>query len=298
MGGVGAPGAFGAAQHQHVDHAAPADLGGGLRIAGGRPHAGMRVLPRAWPDVHVTMREVLALPAERSLVMAQRLLDEVDRLPVALDVVDRIGVAGGHLGAARLHEADLEAPAGDDIRRGILFGHPNRILPHRDQGAEAENADLARLAGQDAHEQWVGPEQRVDPGVVLDRQHVEPEVVAQEKLVDDLLEEIGGDLRVAVPVRQTGPHGVRGVENLLRHERVRDFALPPSIHRLSLRSGVSDSGTSRRRRRRRRPARSLDDAPPARSARSVSRGSARYRPVHTTASRCRRWRPTARASAP
>src|SRR6266545_553443 len=158
--------------------------------------------------------------------------------------------------------------------------------------------DPVRVAGQDAHEQGVGAEQRVDPGVVLDRQHVEPEVVAQEKLVDDLLEEIGGDLRIAVPVRQAGPHGVRGVEHLLRHERVRDFALPPSIHRFSLRSSVSDSGTSRRRRRRRRPARSLDDAPPARSARSVSQGSARYRSVHTTASRCRRWYPTARASAP
>ena len=91
--------------------AAPADLGSGLGIAGGRPHPRVRLLPRPRPDVHVAMREVLAFPAERSVVVAERLLDQIDGFPVALDVVHGVRVVRRHLGAARLHEADLEPPA-------------------------------------------------------------------------------------------------------------------------------------------------------------------------------------------
>src|SRR5438445_13866924 len=65
---------------------------------------------------------------------------------------------------------------------------------------------------------------------MLDCQHVEPEVVAQQELVDDLLQEVGGDLRVAIAIGQAGADGVRRVEDFLRHERVRDFALSPSVH--------------------------------------------------------------------
>src|SRR5262249_15882894 len=57
------------------------------------------------------------------------------------------------------------------------------------------------------------------------------EVVAQQELVDDLLEQVRGDFRIAVAIGQAGADGVRRVEDLLRHERVRHFALPPSVHR-------------------------------------------------------------------
>ena len=76
-------------------------------------------------------------------------------------------------------------------------------------------------------------EQRVDAGMMLDGQHVQAEVVAQQELVDHLLEQVGGDLRVAVAVGQAGAHGIRRVEHILRHEGIRHLALPPSVHRVS-----------------------------------------------------------------
>src|SRR5262249_11455312 len=76
----------------------------------------------------------------------------------------------------------------------------------------------------------IGAEQRIDPRVVLDGQHIQAQVVAQQELVDDFLEEIGGDLGIAKAIGQAGAHGVRRVEHVLRYERVRDFALPPSVH--------------------------------------------------------------------
>ena len=57
--------------------------------------------------------------------------------------------------------------------------------------------------------------------MVLDGQHVQPEVVAQQELVDDFLEEIGGHFGIAEAIGQAGPHGIRRVEHFLRHERVR-----------------------------------------------------------------------------
>ena len=219
-----------AAQDQHVDHAAPADLARRLRIARRRPQPRMRLLPRSRPDVDVPVRVVLALPAERPRLMRQRLPDEIDRLPVAFDVVDRVRVARRHLGTARLDEADLQAPAGDDVRRGVLFRHPHRIVPQRDQRPHAQDADVPRLAGQDAEDQRVGPEEGVDPGMVLDGDDVQPVVVAQHELVQHLLEQVGGDPRIAVLVRQAGADGIRAVEDLLRNEGIGVLALVPGVH--------------------------------------------------------------------
>ena len=56
--------------------------------------------------------------------------------------------------------------------------------------------------------------------MVLDRHDVQPVVVAQHELVQDLLEEVGGDRRVAVRVRQAGADGIRAIENVLRHEGI------------------------------------------------------------------------------
>src|SRR5689334_11799783 len=66
--------------------------------------------------------------------------------------------------------------------------------------------------------------------MVLDRQHVHADVVAQQKLVDDFLEQISGDAWVAIAVRQAAAHRLGGLQYLARHERVRDFALPPRFH--------------------------------------------------------------------
>ena len=40
-------------------------------------------------------------------------------------------------------------------------------------------------------------------------------------------------LRVAIPARQARAHRIGGVEHLLRHEGIRDFALPPGVHGVS-----------------------------------------------------------------
>ena len=173
-----------------------------MRIAGRRPHPRMRLLPGARPDVDVAMGEVLALPGERPVMAAQRLVDQVDRLPVALDIVDRIGIGRRHLGAARLDEAELEPAAGDDVGGGILLGDAHRLAAQRDQRAEAQDACLACLPREDADQHRVRADQRVDAGVVLGRADVEAHVVAQQIFVDHLLEEIGRDPRVAVPVGQ------------------------------------------------------------------------------------------------
>ena len=122
----------------------------------------MRLLPGPRPDVHVAVREVLALPAERPLAMGQRLDDQVDRLPEPVDDADGVGVAGGHLGAARLDEADLEPPAADDVGHRVLLGHPHRILADGDQSAEAQDADVPGLAREDAEDERAGAEEAVD----------------------------------------------------------------------------------------------------------------------------------------
>ena len=153
----------------------------------------MRLLPGPRPDVHVPVGEVLALPAERAVLMGQGLEDEIDRFPEALDVAQGVGVARRHLGAARLDEADVQPSARHHVGRGVLLGHPHRVLADRDQGAQAQDPHPARLPGQHAQDQRAGPEEAVDPGMVLVGDDVDPDVVAQEVLVERLLEQVGGD---------------------------------------------------------------------------------------------------------
>src|SRR5579863_8230851 len=66
--------------------------------------------------------------------------------------------------------------------------------------------------------------------MVLDRQDVHAEVVAQQELVDDLLEQVGGDTRVAIAVGERAAHRLGRRQYLPRHVRVGNFALPPRIH--------------------------------------------------------------------
>src|SRR5262245_15749857 len=69
---VGIPSLLGtlrAAQYECVDDAAPPALGCRTRIARRCPQLGHRLLIGPRPDVHMTMREVLALPTERTLTM-------------------------------------------------------------------------------------------------------------------------------------------------------------------------------------------------------------------------------------
>ena len=173
IGVEGALAGLGAAQHERVDHAAPAELGRGLGIAGRRPHRRVRPLVDRRPDVDVAVGEVLALPAERPVMRGQRLLDQVDRLPEALDIADRVGVARHHLAVARFDKADLEPAARDDVGRRVFLGDPHRIGADRDQGPERQDADLLGLPGEDAEDHRARAVEAVDPGMVLDRDDVD-----------------------------------------------------------------------------------------------------------------------------
>ena len=160
----------------------------------------------------------------------QRLLDQVDRLPEALDIADRVGVARHHLAVARFDKADLEPAARDDVGGRVFLGDPHRVGAHRDQRAEAEDAHLLGLPREDAEDHRARAVEAVDPGMVLDRDDVDAEIVAQQVLVEAFLEQIGGDLRVAIFVGQAGAHRVGAVEHLLRHKGIDVLAMIPGLH--------------------------------------------------------------------
>src|SRR5262249_47826240 len=230
---VGVPGFFGAlgpAQHQRVDDAAPAALGRRTRIAGRRPQRGHRLLIGARPDVDVTMSKMLALPTERAVTMDERLADEIDALPQPLFVLHGIGVVRGHLAAAGLYQPDLEAAARYDVDHRVFLGDPDRVLAQGNQRAEAQNARLASLPRNHADEGRVGADQAVDAGVMLGGHDVKPNVVGDQIFVQRFVEQIGGDLGVAIFVGQARAHRSGGVEHVLRDERVGHFAAVKGPH--------------------------------------------------------------------
>ncbi len=212
------------AQHQRVDIAAPPQLGRGLGIAGRRPELRVRPLIRPGPEVDVPVGVVLALEADRPVMRGQRQFDDVDRLPEAVDEADRVGVARHHLAVARFDEADFEAAARDHIGGGVFLGDAHRVRAHRNQRAERQDADVLGLAGGDAEHHRARAIEAVDAGMMLDR------LVAQQMLVEAFLEQIGGNLRVAIFVRQAGAHRLGAVEHVLRHEGVDVFAMVPGLH--------------------------------------------------------------------
>src|SRR6516225_5808398 len=233
IGVEGPPAGLGAAQYERVDHAAPAELGRGLGISGRRPHWRMGTLVDRRPDVDVTVSEMLALPAERPVMRGQGLLDQVYRLPEAFDISHRVGIARNHLAVAGFDKADLEPAARDHIRGRVFLGDAHRVGADSDQGPEREDADFLGLPGEDAQNHRAGTIKAVDPGMVLDRDDVDPELVAQQVLVEALLEQVRGNLRVTIFVGQAGAHRLRAVEDVLRYEGIDVLAMVPSLHLFS-----------------------------------------------------------------
>jgi hypothetical protein len=70
--------------------------------------------------------------------------------------------------------------------------------------------------------------------MVLARRDVEAELVAEEILVEGLLEELGRDLGVAIFVGQAGPNRICAIEHVLGDEGIRVLAVKPGVHPLSL----------------------------------------------------------------
>src|SRR5262245_30494897 len=76
--------------------------------------------------------------------------------------------------------------------------------------------------------------------MMLDGYDIQPLIIAQQKLVQGLLEQVGSDVRIAVFVRQARTDRIRPVKYLLRHEGIRVLVVKPDIHGLFLPSLVSD----------------------------------------------------------
>src|SRR5208282_4855943 len=89
------------------------------------------------------------------------------------------------------------------------------------------------LPGDDAEDHRARAIEAVDPGMMLDRDDVDPELVAQQVLVEALREQIRGDLGVAIFVGQAGAHRFRPIEHFLPHEGVHVLAMIPSLHPVS-----------------------------------------------------------------
>ena len=70
--------------------------------------------------------------------------------------------------------------------------------------------------------------------MMLDGHDIQPLVIAQHKLVQGLLKQVGSDVRIAVLVRQAGADGICTVKYLLRHEGIRVLVVKPNIHGLFL----------------------------------------------------------------
>ena len=198
-------------EQQCVDDAAPAELGAGRQVAGRRPEVGTRLLVRARPDVDVWVDEELAFPAERPVMGGQRLLDQVDRFPLALADAHRVSVSRNHLGRAGFDEPDLQPTLRQDVDCRVFFGHPDWVRAYRNQGPERENADVLCDIGDNAGDDRARRPEVIDPRMVLVCDDVDADVIAQAVFIEDLVVKLRGDLRVAILVRQTRPHRLRPV---------------------------------------------------------------------------------------
>src|SRR5262249_27785363 len=114
------------------------------------------------------------------------------------------------------------------------------VWPQRDQRPQTQDAGLSGLTGQNAKDQWVSPEEGIDPGMMLDGHDIQPLVIAQHKLVQGLLEQVGSDVRIAVLVRQADADRIRVVKYLLGPEGIGVPVVKPNIHGLFLPSLSSD----------------------------------------------------------
>src|SRR5262249_22602557 len=144
-----------------------------------------------------------------------------------------------------------------------------------DQGPERKNAYLLGLPGEDAEDHRARAVKTVDPGMMLDRDDVDPEVVAQQVFVEALLEEIRRNLGIAIFVGQASAHRLGAVEDFLRHKRLHVLAMIPSLHPSSLPPTLRE--TPRPARQTPRTARSRDDARPLRLTQTANPGSVGHR---------------------
>jgi hypothetical protein len=213
----------------------------------------VRLLVRTRPDVDLPVVEVLALPVERSVVAGPCLDDEVVRLPEALHHLGGSVIACRHLVRHAAHEAALEPAARVHVDHGHLLGHAHGLAPVGDGIAEDEQARLARLAREDAHDDGTAGIEVGRGLVVLVDHDLEAHVLGDLPLVDEAVIEVGTELGIVVPIGQLHPDGV--VLLCIGQQVVGVLAEEPGTHAILLYPGrasrkartraTSASGSSR-----------------------------------------------------
>src|SRR5262245_3233549 len=111
------------------------------------PDRRMRLLERPRPHVHVFAVIVLALEGEGA-GLGPCPHDEVVRLLVALERVHGVRAEREIFRADAAHETADQAPTGDDIEHGMLFGQCERMLAQAERIAQDGDAAVARAPRQ------------------------------------------------------------------------------------------------------------------------------------------------------
>ncbi len=170
------------------------------------PDRRMRLLVGPRPDVDPARVEEAALVAERAVVAGEGLEDEVDRLPLALVGVDRVGVGGRNLVGHAAHEADLDAAVREDVGERHLLGDAHRLAAVGDRIAEDQQPRLAGDARERGQQQRAG---RIDAGrrlMMLVEHDLEAFLFRDLPFLDEAVEQRRALLRVVVAVGQVDAH--------------------------------------------------------------------------------------------
>jgi hypothetical protein len=163
----------------------------------------MRLLPHPRPDIDVAVLEKFSVPIEVFVVGGHRLQDKIMRLPEAVHQLGRIAIGGCDLVRDALDKTHVEPAARDHVDGRQLLGGAQRIGPVADRIAEHQKPGQfggARRDGKPDHHR----RRHAGRGLVMLVEHdVEAEIVAELPLVVIAMEQVGGDARVALSVRES-----------------------------------------------------------------------------------------------
>ena len=162
----------------------------------------MRLLPHPRPDIDVPVLKEFAVPIEVFVVGGHRLENEIVRLPEAVHQLGRIAVRRGDLVGDALDKTHVEPAARNHVDGRQFLGGAQRIGPVPDRIAEHQEPRLfggARRDGKPDHHR----RRHAGRGLMMLVEHdVEAEIVAKLPLVVIAMEQVGGDARIAFPVRE------------------------------------------------------------------------------------------------
>src|SRR5262245_25878753 len=166
----------------------------------------MRLLVGPRPEVDVLHLVVAAAERERP-GLGPGAHDQVVRFVEAVVREGRVDAEGVVLGADAAHEAADQAPAADHVDHRVLLGDRHGMRTEGQRAAENGDLYFGSTPGKSRCRHDRRRHQAVRGLVVLvDRDHVEAELLAVLQLVEEAVVELVPLLRVEVLVRQLDPH--------------------------------------------------------------------------------------------